>query len=57
MPNRAVGFFISFFVAVLGLCCYTGFSLVVASGGYSLVVACGLLIAVVHLIVEHRELN
>ena len=30
-------FFLSLFLAVLGLCCYAGFSLVVASGGYSLV--------------------
>ena len=37
-----------FFLAALGLCCFTGFSLVVASGGCSLVVVCGLLI------VEHR---
>ena len=31
------------FLALLGLCCYVGFSLVVVSGGYSLVVVCGVL--------------
>lgn len=33
------------FLNVLGLHCHLGFSLVVASGGYSLVHACGLLIS------------
>ena len=33
------------FLAVLGLCCCTGISLVVVSRGYSPVVVCGLLIA------------
>ena len=37
------------FLAVLGLRGCTGFSLAVASGGYSLVVACRLLIAVASL--------
>ena len=38
--------------AVLGLCCCVGFSLVAASGGYSPVVVCGLLIAVASLAVK-----
>ena len=49
-------FFLSFvylFLVVLGLHCSAGFSLVVASGGYSLVAVCGLLIAVASLIAEH----
>ena len=37
-------FFIYLFLAVLGLCCYAGFSLVVVSGSYSLVVVHTLLI-------------
>ena len=41
-----------YILAVLGLCCCTGFSLVAASGGYSLVVS-GLFIAVASL-VERR---
>ena len=40
-------------MAVLGLCCSAGFSLVVASVGYSLVAVHGLLIAVVSLVAEH----
>ena len=44
--------FMYLFVAVLGLHCCTGFSLVVESEGYSLVVACRLLIAVAPLVVE-----
>ena len=39
-------------LAVLGLCCCTGFSLVVASGGCSVVVMCRLLIAVASVVVE-----
>ena len=39
---------------VLGLCCYVGFSLVAASGGYSLAVVCGLRIVVTSLVMEHR---
>ena len=46
--------FIYLFLAVLGLHCWSGFSLVAASGGYSLVVACRLLIAVVSPVAEHR---
>ena len=42
-------------MAVLGLCCYTGFSLVVASGGNPLVAAGGLLTAVALLVAEHRH--
>ena len=42
------------FVAVLGLHCCTGFSLVVASGGCSLVVAHRVLIAVASVVGEHR---
>ena len=41
-----------FIFAALGLHCYTGFSLVAASGGYSLVMMCGLLIVVASLVVE-----
>ena len=37
---------------MLGLCCHAGFSLVAASGGYSLVVVHGLLISVASLVVE-----
>ena len=40
------------FLAVLGLRCCTGFSLVAASGGYSLVAACRLLMAVASLVAE-----
>ena len=46
--------FIYLFLAVLGLCRCIGFSLVVASGGYSLVVMCRLLIAVASFVAEHR---
>ena len=38
--------FVYLFLAVLGLCCCTGFALVVARGGYSLVGVRGLLITV-----------
>ena len=41
------------FLAVLGLCCCVGFSLVVVSGGYSLFVVHGLLIVVASLVAEH----
>ena len=44
---------IYFILALLGLPCSAGFSLVVASEGYSLVVVCGLLIAMASLVVEH----
>ena len=46
-----VGFW--FVLAVLGLCCCVGFSLVAASSGSSLVVVHGLFIAVASLIVQH----
>ena len=39
---------------MLGLHCCSGFSLVVASGGYPLVAVLRLLIAVAFLVVEHR---
>ena len=42
--------FIYLFLAVLGLHCCKGFSLVVASEGYSLAVVCRLLIAVASLV-------
>ena len=41
------------FSTVLGLSCCVGFSIVVASGGYSQFVVQGLLIAVASLVVEH----
>ena len=40
-------------MAVLGLHCFEGFSLVVASQGYSLILVLGLLISVVSLTVQH----
>ena len=46
--------FIYLFVAVLGLHCCVGFSLVAASGGYFLVVARGLLTGVASPIENHR---
>ena len=45
-------FFVLFF-AMLGLCCCMGFSLVVASGGYSLIALHRLLIVVASLFSEH----
>ena len=44
----------SIYLAVLGLHCCTGFSLVAGSRSYSLVVVCRFLIAVASLVVEHR---
>ena len=41
------------FLAVLDLGCCAGFSFVVSSGGYSLVMVHGLLIAVASLVVNH----
>ena len=38
---------------MLGLRCYTGFSLVVVNGGYSLDSVCGLLTMVASLVAEH----
>ena len=54
----SVPFFTSFylfilFLAVLGLHCYVGFSLVAASGGYSLAAVHRFLIAVASPVVEH----
>ena len=42
------------YLAVLGLCCCTGFSLVVASGGFSLVEVHRLLVVVTSPVAEHR---
>ena len=42
-----------FFLAALGLCCFTGFSIVAASRGYSLVAMCRHLTAVASLVAEH----
>ena len=42
------------FLSVLGLHCCTGFSLVEASGGYSLVVVCRLLIVVASPVANDR---
>ena len=54
--NEQLSFNINFylFLAMLGLHCCVGFSLVVASGGYSLVAGHGLRIAVASLVVAHR---
>jgi len=41
-------------MAVLGLCCCIGFSLVLVGGDYSLLVVNGLLIAVASFAVEQR---
>ena len=41
------------FLTVLHLCCCMGFSLVVASEGYSPVAVCGLLVVVASLVEEH----
>ena len=46
--------FIYLFLAVLGLRCCEGFSLVVVSRSYFLVAVHGLLIAVASLVAEHR---
>ena len=40
-------------MVVLGLCCYTGFSPIAESGGFSLV-AVSILLAVAYLVAEHR---
>ena len=42
------------FLAVPGLCCWEGFSLVVTSRGYSRIAVHGLLIVVASLVAEHR---
>jgi len=54
MTLSRVIFFFKLFLAVLDLPCCTGFSLVVVSGGYSLVAMCRLLIMMASLVVEHR---
>ena len=41
-------------MAVLGLHCCLGFSLILVNKGYSLFVVCGLLIAEASLVTEHR---
>ena len=46
-----------FFLAVLGLCCCRGFSLISASGSCSLVVVHGLLIVVASLAAEHSPVR
>ena len=46
--------FIYLLLAALGLRCCTGFSLVAASGGFSLVVVLGLLIEAASLVAEFR---
>ena len=45
--------FIYLLLAVLALCCYTGFSLVAVSRGYSLVMVCGLPPGVFSLVAEY----
>ena len=47
-------FYSFLFLALLGLRCYMGFSLVAKSGGYSLVAVRGILLAVASLAAEHR---
>ena len=42
------------FMAVLGLCCCMGFSLIATDRVYSLVAVSGLLTAVASLVAEHR---
>ena len=54
MIFRYVFALIYLFLVVLGLCCCTGFSLVVESKGSFLVVMWGPVLAVASLIVEHR---
>ena len=52
--RRILFFFnIYLFLAVQGVCCCAVFALVVASGGYSFVAVCRLLIALASLVVEH----
>ena len=43
-----------YFLAVLGLHCYEGFSLLMVSGGYSLAAMLGLVTVVATLVAEHR---
>ena len=51
--DKSFFFLIILFLAVLGLHCCTGFSLVVARGGYSLMAMHGLLISVASLVAGH----
>ena len=46
-------FYLFLFLAVLGLCCCAGFSLVAVSESYSLVAVCGLLKVVASPVAEH----
>lgn len=46
LGNSGISFFNFSYLSVLGLCCHIDFSLVAASGGYSLVAVCRLLIVV-----------
>ena len=57
MLDRLLSFFKNifiYFLAVLVLRCFTGFSLVVQSWGYPAVVVCGLLTAVAFLVLGHE---
>ena len=53
LNKRVRTLFIYLFIAVLGLHCYTAFSLAAESGGHSQAVVCRLLIEMVSLVVEH----
>ena len=52
--KKIVFIHLPFFLAVLGLHCCMGFSLVVVSGGYSVVEVYRPVIVVASLVVEHR---
>ena len=52
LSSQHTFFLLNLFLAVLGLRCFTGFSLVAVSGNYSLAVR-GLLIEVAALVAEH----
>ena len=54
MDNSSLFFKFVFMFGCAGSCCLAGFSLVVASGGYAVVVADKLLIGVTSLVAEHR---
>ena len=53
VDNYSVILFI-LYLSLLGLCCCTGFSVPVASGGYSVALVYGLLMAVNSLVADHR---
>ena len=57
MISDLFNLFVHLFLAVLGLNCCVGFSLVAASRDCSLAVVCGLLVAVASLVVEHKLQN